>query len=469
MSFNGDVVIGLEIHVTLKTDTKLFCGCRTTVESGEEDLPNSRTCEVCLGHPGSKPVLNKKALEYGIKLGLALGCRIANAINFSRKTYFYPDMAKNYQVTQFEVPLGNGGEIVLDSGKKVRLKRIHIEEDPASLVHQGKITTSPYVLVDYNRSGVPLVEVVTEPDMSSPDEAREFMKKLISVLSYIGVFDLEKGIIKADANVSIKEKDYTRVEVKNITGFKEIERALNYEIKRQKQESVTMETRAWDSEEGVTRTLRSKETEEDYGYIIDPDLVEYELSESMIRTIKTSIPELAAQKVERFISHYKITKDDAQVLASDYLLAELFERSAKRVKASTAVEWVRKELMGILNYNKKEFYEVRMDAKEFFDLIELVEKGQVTKEIARGILRKLPFQELKVKEYIQKEGLTAISGEGELKKLCELAIMSNPKPVEDYKRGEEKSLNFLVGQVMRSSKGTAQPDAVKKLLMELIK
>lgn len=466
---NTDVVIGLEIHVTLKTATKLFCGCRTATEPGEEDLPNARTCEVCLGHPGSKPVLNKKALDYGIKLGLALGCKIAPSINFSRKTYFYPDMAKNYQITQFEIPLGNNGEIILDSGKKVRLKRIHIEEDPASLIHQGKITTSPYVLVDYNRSGVPLVEVVTEPDMSSPDEAREFMKKLISVLSYIGVFDLEKGIIKADANVSIKEKNYTRVEVKNITGFKEIERALNYEIVRQKKEPVTMETRAWDSEEGVTRSLRSKETEEDYGYIIDPDLVEYEISEAMIKQIKVTIPELAAEKVERFILQYKITKDDAQVIASDYLMANLFEKAAKKVRSDTAVEWIRKELGGILNYNNKEFSEVKLDHAEFLDLIEMVERGQVTKEIARNILRKLPFQQFKVKEYVQKEGLTAISGEGELKKLCEVALVTNPGAVEDYKRGEEKSLNFLVGQIMRASKGTAKPDAVKKILMEIIK
>ncbi len=466
---NTDVVIGLEIHVTLRTDTKLFCGCRAAPESGEEDLPNSRTCEVCLGHPGSKPVLNKKALDYGIKLGLALGCNIAPSINFSRKTYFYPDMAKNYQITQFEIPLGNGGEIVLDSGKKVRLKRVHIEEDPASLVHVGKITTSPYVLVDYNRSGVPLVEVVTEPDMSSPDEAREFMKKLISVLSYIGVFDLEKGIIKADANVSIKEKKYTRVEVKNITGFKEIERALNYEIIRQKKENVVMETRAWDSEEGVTRTLRTKETEEDYGYIIDPDLAEYEIEDNIINKIKSTIPELAAQKVERFVKQYKIKKDDAQVIASDYKLADLFEKASKIVKPETAVEWIRKELLGILNYNNKEFSEVKMQETEFFDLIGMVEKGEVTREIARNILRKLPFQVIKVKEFIKKEGLTAVSGTDELKKFCQEAIKANQKAVEDYKKGEEKALNFIVGSVMKMTKGTAKPDVVKKLVMELIK
>ena len=466
---NTDVVIGLEIHVTLKTASKLFCGCRTAAEPGEEDLPNARTCEVCLGHPGSKPVLNRKALEYGIKLGLALGCKISSSINFSRKTYFYPDMSKNYQITQFEIPLGTGGEVVLDSGKKVRLKRIHLEEDPASLVHVGKITTSPYVLVDYNRSGVPLCEIVTEPDMSSAEEAREFMKKLISVLSYIGVFDLEKGIIKADANVSIKEKNYRRVEVKNITGFKEIERALNYEIKRQKQEKVVQETRAWDSDEGVTRTLRGKETEEDYGFIIDPDLVETEIDNNYVSKIKATIPELAAQKIERFAKQYKVKKEDAQVLASDFLLADLFERAAKKVRPETAVEWIRKELLGILNYNSKEFSEVKLDEKEFFDLMEMVEKNQITKEIARNILRKLPFQQMNVKEFVKKEGLTAISGESELRKLCELALIANPKPVEDYRKGGAKALDFIVGQVMRQTKGTAKPDAVKKILMELIK
>ncbi|MEE9525113.1 MAG: Asp-tRNA(Asn)/Glu-tRNA(Gln) amidotransferase GatCAB subunit B, partial [Candidatus Woesearchaeota archaeon] len=245
MKFTTDIVIGLEIHVELATDTKLFCGCAT---SGSDE-PNSRTCEVCLGMPGSKPVLNKKAIDYALRLCLALGCKISPELIFSRKNYFYPDMAKNYQISQYEIPLGVGGKLRLGSGKTVGITRVHMEEDPAALTHPAGMEKSSFVLVDYNRSGDPLVEVVTEPDLESPEEAREFMKHLITILNYINIFDVNRCIIKADANISIKESKYTRVEIKNITGFKEIERALKYEVERQKQNTneIVQETRAWDA------------------------------------------------------------------------------------------------------------------------------------------------------------------------------------------------------------------------------
>ena len=247
-NFNSDIVIGMEIHVELDTKTKLFCGCQR--EGKEDELPNTRTCAVCLGHPGSKPVLNKKAVLYALKICLATGCDISNELIFSRKSYFYPDMSKNYQISQYEIPLGTDGKIELESGKQIRLRRIHLEEDPASLVHPSGMFDSQFVLVDYNRSGNPLCEIVTEPDLTGPDEAREFMKKMVTILNYLEVFNIEKCIIKADANISIKESGYSRVEVKNVTGFKEIERALNYEISRQKQEvksgmKIMQETRGW--------------------------------------------------------------------------------------------------------------------------------------------------------------------------------------------------------------------------------
>ena len=255
--FTSDVVIGLEINVELDTNTKLFCGCAT---SGSDE-PNSRTCEVCIGAPGSKPVLNKKAVDYALKLCLALECNISPSLVFSRKSYFYPDMSKNYQITQYEIPLGKKGKLKLSSGKEIGITRIHMEEDPAALIHPAGMTGSSFVLIDYNRSGDPLCEVVTEPDLESPEEARDFMKQLITVINYLKIFDDSHCIIKADANISIKESGYTRVEIKNITGFKEIERALKYEVERQKQniKDIEHETRAWDSDKGITFSLRKKE------------------------------------------------------------------------------------------------------------------------------------------------------------------------------------------------------------------
>ncbi len=263
--FEGDVVIGLECHVELDTTTKLFCGCPTK----GNDEPNTRTCEVCLGMPGSKPVLNKKALDFALKLCLALNCKISKELIFSRKSYFYPDMAKNYQISQYEIPLGSKGSLKLKSGKEINITRVHMEEDPAALVHPAGMRGSAYVLVDYNRSGNPLVEIVTEPCMESAEEARDFMNQLITILSYLEIFDINKGVIKADANVSIKESGFVKQEVKNITGFKEIEQALQYEILRQKDEvkagkKLSQETRAWDSEKGITFLLRKKETNGDY-------------------------------------------------------------------------------------------------------------------------------------------------------------------------------------------------------------
>src|SRR3990167_3615708 len=289
MKSKSGLIIGLEVHCEINTDTKLFCSCPT---KGNEE-PNTRCCEVCLGHPGSKPVLNKKAVEYALKLCLALNCKINKELIFSRKSYFYPDMAKNYQISQYEIPLGSNGSLKLRSGKEIGIIRVHMEEDPASLVHPAGMQESAYVLVDYNRSGNPLLEIVTEPCMESAAEARDFMKQLITILDYLGIFDVNNGIIKADANISIKESGFVKQEVKNITGFKEIERALNYDIARQKEavkegKKIVQETRAWDSEKGISFTLRKKETEDDYGYILDPDLVKTEINKEMVGRIKRS-------------------------------------------------------------------------------------------------------------------------------------------------------------------------------------
>ena len=472
--FSSDVVIGLEIHAQLDCITKLFCGCPTKPKLGQEEVPNSRCCPTCLGQPGSKPVLNKKAVEFALKLGLALNCEISPELIFSRKSYFYPDMAKNYQITQYEIPLGKNGKLKLSGGKEIGIARVHMEEDPASLVHPSGMKESAYVLVDYNRSGNPLAEIVTEPDLTSADDARDFMKQLITILDYLEIFDVNNGIIKADANVSVKESSYTRVEIKNITGFREIERALNYEVSRQKEEikhgkKVIHETRAWDSEKGITFSLRKKETEEDYGYIIDTDLVVTEITDKLVGEIKKHMPELAQDKVKKFIDKYKIKKDDAQIIASDKGLAELFEAVAKHANPELAAKWIRRELVRVLNYNKKELDEIEINEKHIIDLLRLIENKKITDNIGQQIIEKLIERPFDVNEYVKKEKLEAVSDVSELEKFCKEAIAENTKAVEDYKKGDVKALNFIVGSVMKKTKGKATPKEVNEIILRLIK
>ncbi len=452
-----DIVIGLEVHVQLKTQTKLFCSCPT-----EAQEPNTSICVTCIGHPGSKPVLNEKALEYATKLSLALGCKIAPTVTFSRKTYFYPDLVKNFQITQYEDPLGEEGQIILDDKKVVKIQRVHLEEDPGAIIREANS-----VLVDYNRSGIPLCEIVTAPDISSPAEAREFMKKLMNILGYLGIFDQDTCIIKADANVSIKEKNYTRVEIKNITGFKEIERALNYEVQRQKEQDVKLETRGWDAEKGITTHMRSKETEEDYGYIIEPDLPIFEISQDWIRTVQESIPELGEQRAARWVSEWSIDETDAKIIAADIEVAELYEKIAKKVDPVFAAKWTRREVLRLLN--EKELKETQFDAENLTELFELIEQNKITARVGQRIIEKLADEKFSPKEYIKKEGLGAVADEGELKKICQDVISENKPAVEDYKKGEQKALQFLIGQVMRKTKGTATPQALKEILTSLLK
>ena len=468
-NFTSDVVIGLEVHIELNTKTKLFCGCPT---KGNEE-PNTRTCVVCLGHPGSKPVLNKKAVEFALKLCLALSCEVSPELIFSRKSYFYPDMAKNYQISQYEIPLGKKGKLKLSGGKEIGITRVHMEEDPASLVHPTGIKESAYVLVDYNRSGNPLVEIVTEPDLTSPDEARDFMKQLITVLEYLEIFDINTGVIKADANISIKESNYARVEIKNITGFREIEMALVYEANRQKEENknhkkIEQETRAWDSERGNTFSLRKKETEEDYGYIIDTDLTVVEITDKWLADAKKNMPELAQDKIKKFVGQYKINKEDAKIIASDKFLAHMFEKVAEKADALLAAKWLRRELLRVLNYNKKELHETKINETHIIDLLKLIEKKKITDNVAAKILEKLVEKPFDVNEYVKKEKLEAVSDVSELEKYCKESIAENPKAVEDYRKGEEKALNFLMGKVIAKTKGKADPNVVKELLIQKI-
>ncbi len=469
--FHDDVVIGLEIHVELGTKSKLFCACAN--EATEEELPNARTCQVCLGHPGSKPVLNKKAVEFGIMLALATHSKIAPELIFSRKSYFYPDLSKNYQISQYEIPLATDGFIKLASGKKVGIERIHLEEDPAALVHAGgSIESAKYVLVDYNRSGTPLVEIVTRPELSSPEEAREFMKRLRSILEYLKIFRPE-GTIKADVNVSIREGGYVRAEVKNVTGFREIERAVEYEVMRQKKESAegkkfSQETRAWNAALGASSLLRKKETESDYGYIIDADLVRTDITSEWVARMKKQVPELADEKALRFAKEYRIDEKDAEVLSQDRSLAGFFEETARLCRPELAARWIRRELTRVLNYQNKSLSDIAFTPKEVAVILRLIDEKRINETTAQRLMEKLMEGPYNIEDYVNTHGLAMISDVSELARLCREAIAENERAVADFRAGNEKSLNFVIGQVMRKSKGKATPQEVGSILRKLL-
>lgn len=459
--------IGLETHLQLNTESKLFCSCASRIQENEK--PNSRTCPTCLGHPGSKPVLNKKALKYAIKLCKALGCEIEKNIFFSRKTYFYPDMAKNYQITQYEIPLGRNGFIKLKNGKKVEIERIHIEEDPAALLHEGSISESDHVLIDYNRSGNPLVEIVTSPCMESPAEARMFLNELIRIVKYLKIFDEKEGNMKSDLNISID--GHPRAEIKNVSGFKDGERALNFEIVRQKiavqqNKETFQETRAWDPTSQKTISLRTKETENDYGYIFDPDLVQIDTWEIQKQVI---LPELAHVKAERYIKNYNLNETDAEVICSELELAELFEKIIIKIEPILTAQWLRRELLRVLNYNNISINDMKFGHIELIELLAMLQEEIITKRVAQKIMEQLMEKSFSPMEYVKQNNLVIVNNNEELTSLCQEVIKDNPDAVKDYINGEIKSLHFLVGQVMKLSKGKANAQKVTEKIKELCK
>ena len=348
-----------------------------------------------------------------------------------------------------------------------------MEEDPAALVHTGDMQKSPFVLVDYNRSGNPLIEIVTEPEMTTADEARDFMKQLITVLEYLGIFNVNKCIIKADANVSIKESGYVRAEIKNITGFKEIERALNYEIMRQKQDvkdekKLIVETRGWDSNNGLTFPMRTKESEEDYGYIIDPDLVVTEIDSKWIKDIEKDMPELADKKLKKFLNEHGIEETTANVLAKDKKLAEMYEAVSKEVDKNLTSKWIRRELPRILNYNKKSLEESGIKPEHMIVLLKLIQEDKITEKVGQKLINKLGEEPFDISDYVKKEGLERIDDTKKIEITCKIVIEKSEKAVSDYKAGNEKALKFILGQVMRESGGTADPKTIKNVLIRLL-
>lgn len=469
------VKIGLEIHCQLTSlKTKLFCGCSSDYRGLD---PNTLVCPVCLGIPGSLPVLNKRAIESAVMAALALNCKISDRMFFFRKNYYYPDMPKNFQISQYDraggVPLAVGGHLYIEMNrkrKKIRIGRVHLEEDPGRLVHSGPIDQSPYTLVDYNRAGIALLEIVTEPDLNSPREARIFLQGLRSILEHLGVFDggLE-GAMRCDANISLAGG--TRVEIKNISSFKEVERGLNFEIMRQrdllkKGLAVKRETRHWDETRRITITLRTKEEEHDYRYFPEPDLVPIMISEDFVSEIKARMPELPEDRIKRFVAAYGLPRYDAGVLVGSKALADFFEECVKLYdKPKEISNWMMSDLLRYLYENNLEISESKITPKHLTEMIRLIDEGVISGKIGKRILPEMILTGRHPSQIIREKGLVKITSLERLEKIAEEVFAENPKAVDDA-LVEEKALNFLVGQLMKATKGKADPELANRIIRE---
>jgi aspartyl-tRNA(Asn)/glutamyl-tRNA(Gln) amidotransferase subunit B len=475
-----EVVIGLEVHAQLLTDSKIFCGCSTKF-GGE---PNTQTCPVCLGMPGVLPVLNKKVVEFAMKTALAMGCTIAKRSIFARKNYFYPDLPKGYQISQYERPLAEHGCIEIEvngARKRVGITRIHMEEDAGKLVHAGDFAHSACSYVDLNRTGVPLMEIVSEPDMRSPEEAAEYMKQLRNILVYLGVCDgnMQEGSLRCDANVSIMPKGSakfgTRAELKNMNSFRNVARALAYEVERQTKlvesgGTVVQETRLWDEAAGKTVSMRSKEEAHDYRYFPDPDLIPIETSEEWIGKIRASLPELPAQKKERFMKEYGLPEYDAALLTQDKELADYLETVIKEgALAKWASNWIMGELLRELNAEEKTARQCPVKPEQLAGLYKLVENGQISSKIAKTVFSEMYKTGKSADEVVKEQGLTQVSDDSEIKKLVDDVIAENPKQLEQVLAGKDKLVGFFVGQIMKKSQGKANPQMVNDILAAKIK
>ncbi|MDD5005916.1 MAG: Asp-tRNA(Asn)/Glu-tRNA(Gln) amidotransferase subunit GatB [Candidatus Omnitrophica bacterium] len=472
-----ETVIGLEVHVHLKTETKAFCGCST--EFGNE--PNTQTCPVCLGFPGSLPVLNEKALEYSVKVALALNCKAQEFIKFDRKNYFYPDLPKNYQISQYDMPIGLDGFIEIDlenAKKKIRIKRVHLEEDAGKLIHKED---SDYSLVDYNRCGIPLLEIVSEPDINSPLEAFEYLKNLKLIIQYLGVSDcdMEEGSLRCDANISLRPKGEealgTKTELKNMNSFKGVRLALDYEIKRQqgllgKGHKITQETRLWDEDKQLTSSMRSKEEAHDYRYFPDPDLVPFTFSKEFIERLKKEIPELPKDREERYTGNFNLSPKEAEVIIQDKDLCVFFEKCVGLgIEPKKIYNWISGPLLAYINETGKQVKEIKLEPQELVELIKNVDDGKLSNLAAKGVFSVMLYEGTTAGEAIKKSGLTQISDEKELEEIVKKVIKENPNSVNDFLSGKENAIMFLVGQAMKLSKGKANPKVVKDIILRRLK
>ena len=476
MSRQYETVIGLEVHVELATKTKIFCSCST--EFG--GAPNTHTCPVCTGMPGSLPVLNRQVVEYALAVGLAVNCEINQYCRFDRKNYFYPDNPQNYQISQLYLPICHDGFVEIETAagkKKVGIHEIHMEEDAGKLIHDEWEDCS---LVDYNRSGVPLIEIVSEPDMRSADEVIAYLEKLRLIIQYLGASDckLQEGSMRADVNLSVREAGAlefgTRTEMKNLNSFKAIARAIEGERKRQIElledgKKVVQETRRWDDNKESSRAMRSKEDAKDYRYFPDPDLLPVTISDAWIQEIKDRQPELKTEKMARYQEEYGLSAYDADIITEAKHMADIFEATVSLCgKPKEAANWLMVEVMRLLKEEALEPEAIRFSPENLAKLIVLVDNGTINRTVAKEVFEKIFAEDIDPEAYVEENGLKVVNDEGALRAVIREVIAANPQSVTDYHNGKERARGFLVGQTMRAMKGKADPAMVNRVLEELL-
>lgn len=467
-------VIGLEVHAQLKTNTKIFCSCSTSFGAP----PNTHTCPVCLGMPGVLPVLNKKVVEFTLRMAIATNCQIGRESRFARKNYFYPDLPKGYQISQYELPIGENGYIEIESNhdkKRIGITRIHMEEDAGKLGHDP---VRPFSMVDFNRTGVPLIEIVSDPDIRSPEEAGAYLRKLRSLVRYIGICDgnMEEGSFRCDANISIRPKGSdtlgTRTELKNLNSFKHVEKALHFEIDRQKElledgGHVVQETRLWDPDKNRSTSMRSKEEAHDYRYFPDPDLLPLVIDEDWIDAVKKTLPELPDEKKKRFSIEYSLPSYDATFLTSSRELADYFEACVDKFPNPKQVSnWVMGSLLGLLNVEGKSINESPISPHNLASLLKLIDDGVISGKIAKTVFDEMAQTGKPPKKIVEEKGLVQVTDVSAIDEVVSAVISRCPKEVEEYKNGKTKLLGFFVGQVMKETKGKANPKIVNEILKD---
>jgi len=465
-------VIGLEVHAQLKTKTKIFCSCSTAFGAP----PNTHTCPVCLGMPGVLPVLNKKVVEYTMRMALATGCKIESESRFARKNYFYPDLPKGYQISQYELPIAQHGHVDVEGNgdhHRIGITRIHMEEDAGKLNHD---TGRPVSMVDFNRTGVPLIEIVSEPDIRSPEAAGAYLRQLRSIVRYLGICDgnLEEGSFRCDANVSIRPKGSdtfgTRTEIKNLNSFKHVEKALQYEINRQKEVladggAVAQETRLWDPAKNRTDSMRSKEEAHDYRYFPDPDLLPLVIDEDWIETVRKNLPELPAEKKKRFVADYGLPPYDAEILTSDRDLAQYFENCLQGFNQPKPVSnWIMGSLLGLLNAEGKSIDQTPISAPDLARLLKLIDNGTISGKIAKTVFDEMAKSGKSPQSIVEDKGLVQISDSSAIEDIISKVLAGCSAEVVAYRNGKTKLLGFFVGQVMKETRGKANPKMVNEIL-----
>ncbi|WP_234123417.1 Asp-tRNA(Asn)/Glu-tRNA(Gln) amidotransferase subunit GatB [Clostridium hydrogenum] len=469
-----ETIIGLEIHAELNTKTKIFCNCST--EFGAK--PNEHTCPICMGLPGTLPVLNEEVVHLAVKAGKALNCKINKLNKMDRKNYFYPDLPKAYQISQFDLPICGNGSVEIhtkDGVRNIRLNRIHIEEDAGKLVH---LDYEPYSLIDYNRVGVPLVEIVTEPDMRSPEEAVEFMKSLRAILQYANISDcrMDQGSMRCDANISLREvgkEEYnTKVEIKNINSFKELQKALEKEEKRQKElydfgESfrIKQETRRWDAGKGKTVTMRTKEDANDYRYFPDPDIIPIVIKDELIESVQKEMPELPHDRTNRFKEQYNLTDKEIEILVEDKPFADYFEKLvAVGADSKTVSNWMLGDMIRLMRETETEAKNIPVSVEHMNELLNMIKSKAISNTAAKEVFEEMFKTSKEPKAIVEEKGLSQISDTGALEKIVDEVLANNEKSVTDYKAGKVQAIGYLVGQVMKASKGKANPPVVKEII-----